>query len=315
MAGRQRTAITVTTKSFRPEGLVVADRLFEPKAGGKMLSLKYNRDGQTYDTLRLQTPEVTIGQVWDNQNQAKTELTGWTLAVNCSRLRPADMENEYDPSTEDAVKTGQRALVDVLEAIDSKVIDQIASQGMLKGKGGKNLTKEEVETKFTQTVHWPSNPDYTLGIRGKINCRDVTWDERKVYICDQDGNDISYWKMNADNQRVYVHEATFASLSGEPVFNIDALRGRSRVLRAVLESNNAWIQQSISCSWKIINIQVEVGEAMTHGRGAWAADDDAVIGKRRHDGSAAAASAGAGGGVSAGRAAADADIDELMEDP
>jgi hypothetical protein len=313
MAGRQRTAITVTTKSFRADNLVVADRLFEPKAGGKMLSLKYNRDGQTFDTLRLQTPEVTIGQVWDNQNQAKTELTGWTLAINCSRLRPADMENEYDPSTEDAVKTSQRALVDVLEAIDSKVIDQISSQGMLKGKGGKNLTKEEVETKFTQTVHWPSNPDYTLGIRGKINCRDVTYDERKVYICDQEGRDISYWKLNGDNVRTYAYDDAFASLAGEPVFNIDALRGRSRVLRAVLESNNAWIQQSISCSWKIINIQVEVGEGMTHGRGAWAADDEVTSGgKRRHDGTSASAGAG---GASAGRAAEDADIDELMADP
>lgn len=310
MAGRQRTAITVTTKSFRPEGLRIADRFFEPKAGGKMLSMKYERDGQLYDTFRLQTPEVTIGQVWDNQNQAKTELTGWTLAVNCSRLRPADMENEYDPATEDAVKTGQRALVDVLEAIDSKVIDQLASQGMLKGKGGKNLTKEEIETKFTQTVHWPTNPEYTLGIRGKINCRDVTWEERKVYICDQEGRDISYWKLNGDNVRTYSYDATFASLPGEPVFNIDALRGRSRVLRAVLESNNAWIQQSYSCSWKIINIQVEVGEAMSHGRGAWATEDEAAPGvKRRHDGSAAAASAGAG------RDAEDADINELMQDP
>jgi hypothetical protein len=95
------------------------------------------------------------------------------------------------------------------------------------------------------------------------------------------------------------------------VFNIDALRGRNRVLRAVLESNNAWIQQSISCSWKLINVQVEVGSSAGYASSAWATEDAPVTGSKRgrESSSASAGAGGAAGGMT------DADIADLMEDP
>jgi hypothetical protein len=307
MASRPRSAITLTASRFNPEGIVVADKLFEPKAGGKMLSIRYQHEGSVYDIPRIQTSSMRIGQVWDNMNQAKTDMVSYTVAMNFDQLRSTDMEVAADLSTEPADKVAQRRLVDVFESFDTKVIKQIAAQGFLKAKG-KNLSEEDVEGKFIQTVHWPSDPQYTLGIRCKINCKDVEYDVRKVFICDQDGRDISYWKIDpATNNRVYAHEGTFAALDGTPVFNIDALRGRNRVLRAVLESNNAWIQQSISCSWKLINIQVEVGSGAGYAQSAWASDDAPVVGtKRRLE---ETASAGAGSGMT------DADMNELLEDP
>lgn len=311
MASRQRSAITVTASRFNPEGIVVAPKLFEPKAGGKMLSISYQHEGTVYDIPRIQTSSMRIGQVWDNMDQAKTEIVSYTVALNFDHIRSSDMETAADYSTEPAEKVAQRRLIDVFEAFDTKVIKQIATQGFLKAKG-KNLTEEEVEGKFTQTVHWPSDPQYTLGVRCKVNCRDVEYGARKVYICDQDGRDISYWKLDpATNNRVYSHDPLFASIEGEPVFNIDALRGRNRVLRAVLESNNAWIQQSISCSWKLINVQVEVGASAGYAHSAWAAEDAPVTGtKRSHAVASAGAGAGAGGGVMS-----DEDVNELMEDP
>lgn len=307
MASRQRSAITFTPSRFHADKIIVADKLFEPKAGGKMLSIRYEQDGTVYDIPRVQTPSMRIGQVWDNADPTKTYTASYTVALNFDQLRSADMEATVDPTTEPASKVAQRRLVDVFEAFDTKVIKQIASQGFIKGKGGKAMTEEDVEGKFIQTVHWPDNPEYTLGIRAKINCKDTEYSARKVFICDQENRDISYWKMDpATSARVYKYEAAFESIEGEPVFNIDALRGRNRVIRAVLESNNAWIQQSISCSWKLINVQVEVGASAAYAQSAWVADDDAPItGSKRGRESA---SAGAGGMT-------DAEVNELMEDP
>jgi hypothetical protein len=308
MGSRQRSAITFTASRFNSDKIVVADKLFEPKAGGKMLSIRYEQDGTIYDIPRVQTPSMRIGQVWDNADPTKTYTASYTVALNFDQLRSADMENSaFDPATEPAPKAAQRRLVDVFEAFDTKVIKQIASQGFIKGKGGKAMTEEDVEGKFIQTVHWPDNPEYTLGIRAKINCKDTEYSARKVFICDQDNHDISYWKMDpSTSARVYKYEPAFESLEGEPVFNIDALRGRNRVIRAVLESNNAWIQQSISCSWKLINVQVEVGASAAYAQSAWVAEDDAPVtgSKRGREASAAAA-----GDMT------DAEVNELMEDP
>ncbi len=313
MGSRQRSAVTFTPSRFNAGNIVVADKLFEPKAGGKMLSIRYEQDGTVYDIPRVQTPGMRIGQVWDNADPTKTYTASYTVALNFDQLRAADMENTtFDPATEPAAKAAQRRLVDVFEAFDTKVIKQIASQGFIKGKGGKAMTEEDVEGKFIQTVHWPDNPEYTLGIRAKINCKDTEYSARKVFICDQDNRDISYWKMDpATSARVYKYETTFDSIEGEPVFNIDALRGRNRVIRAVLESNNAWIQQSISCSWKLINVQVEVGASAAYAQSAWVAEDDAPLtgSKRARE---PPASAGAGGGAGE---MTDAEVNELMEDP
>lgn len=310
-AAAPRSAITITAKKFNEDNLVLADKLFEPQAGGKMLSMRYNEDGKLYDILRVQTPSLRVGTVFDNQNPSKTEVVGYTVALNFDQLKPADMEGDV-PADEEKTKASQRLFTSVMASCDAKVIEHIASRGLVKGKGGKAPTQEEIESKFTNTIHWPDNPDYTLGMRAKINCRDVAFDVRKVFICDQDMNDISYWKIDPEtNRRVYIYESDFNSLSSEPVFNIDVLRTRCRILRAVLESNNAWIQQAYSCSWKVINLMVEVGEAASYGRSAWATDEETIPArtKRGHDGSAAA-SASAGAGMHSS-----ADIDELLSDP
>lgn len=310
MGSRQRSAITFTASRFNRDGIVVADKLFEPKAGGKMLSIRYQQDGTVYDIPRVQTPGMTIGQVWDNADPTKTYTASYTVALNFDQLRSSDMEAEFDASTESSAKSAQRRLVDVFEAFDTKVIKQISAQGFLKGKGGKAMSEEDIEGKFIQTVHWPDKPEYTLGIRAKINTRDTDFAARKVFVCDQDSRNISYWKLDpSTNARVYQHEPAFESLDGEPVFNIDALRGRNRVIRAVLESNNAWIQQSISCSWKLINVQVEVGASASYGENAFVVEDDAPLTGSKRAREASSAGAGGADGMT------DADLNELMEDP
>lgn len=273
---RIRTGITLTTTSFAPTGIRVADKIFEPQAGGKMLGIKYNHNGETFDIPRIQTSQLTVGNVWDNLDATKTNVVSYTVALNMDRLYASDMESDV-PADEEVTKSKQRKLVGVLESFDREVIDKITEIGALKVKG-KNLTAEEVESKFNQTVHWPDDAKYSLGIRTKINVADTLYSgARKIFICDQNDRDITYWKMGDDNQRVYAYESTFASMAGEPQFNIDALRNRGTVIqRAVLESNNAWIQQSISVSWKLINIKVDVAPSISYGSGAWASDEAAV---------------------------------------
>lgn len=272
----KRTSVTVSYDNINASQLVVADDPYALEKGGKLVSLRYQDSGRVYDILRIQTPELTIGNVWDNVDQQTQQLASHTIALNLDTLHAADAEAGVQEPGEDADelairKYNQFTFVQTLDSIDNAVIDKASIRGWFKEKG-KALEREKVEGKFSNTVHWPSEEKYTLGIRVKVNVRDYDYATRKIFIFDQEGRDISYFKIDdATNERVYSHEsARFASLSSTPTFNIDALRTRgTRVLRAILESNNAWVQTGLSVSWKLTNIQIEVLEGTSYGSDAW----------------------------------------------
>lgn len=274
----KRTSVTVSYDNVIPSQLVVADDPYALEKGGKLVSLRYQDSGRIYDILRIQTPELTIGNVWDNMDQQTQQLASHTIALNLDTLHAADAEagvQEPDESADDydaAIrKYNQFTFVQTLDAIDNAVIDKASARGWFKEKG-KALEREKVEGKFSNTVHWPSEEKYTLGIRVKVNVRDYDYATRKVFIFDQDGRDISYFKLDeATNERVYSYDnARFNSLQSSPVFNIDSLRTRNtRILRAILESNNAWVQTGLSVSWKLTNIQIETMEGTSYGNDAW----------------------------------------------
>jgi hypothetical protein len=272
----KRTSVTVSYDNFKSSQLVVAEEPYALEKGGKIVSLRYQDSGRTYDILRLQTPELTVGNVWDNMDQVTQQLASHTVALNLDTLHAADAEAGVEEPSEDADehafrKYDQFTFVQTLDAIDNAVIDKAVAKSWFKEKG-KALDRAGVAGKFSNTCHWPNEEKYTLGIRVKINVRDYEYSTRKVFIFDQEERDISYYKLDeSNNERVYSYDtARFASLSSAPIFNIDALRTRNtRILRAILESNNAWVQTGLSVSWKLTNIQVEVIEGTSYGNDAW----------------------------------------------
>ena len=271
----KRTSVTVSYDNFNASQLVIADDPYALEKGGKLVSLRYQDSGRLYDILRIQTPELTVGNVWDNMDQQTQQLASHTIALNLDTLHSVDAEAGVQEPSEDADelairKYNQFVFTQTLDSIDAAVIDKATTRGWFKEKG-KALEREKVEGKFSNTVHWPSEEKYTLGIRVKINVKDYDYATRKVFIFDQEARDISYYKIDeSSNERVYSYDSRFAALSGTPVFNIDALRSRnSRIQRAILESNNAWVQTGLSVSWKLTNVQVEVLEGTSYGDSAW----------------------------------------------
>ncbi len=272
----KRTSVTVSYDNFKASQLVVAEEPYALEKGGKIVSLRYQDSGRTYDILRLQTPELTIGNVWDNMDQQTQQLASHTIALNLDTLHAADAEAGVEEPPEDADeaafrKYDQFTFVQTLDAIDNAVVDKAVAKSWFKEKG-KALDRAGVSGKFSNTCHWPNEEKYTLGIRVKINVRDYDYSTRKVFIFDQEERDISYYKLDeATNERVYSYDtARFNGLSTPAVFNIDALRTRNtRILRAIIESNNAWVQTGLSVSWKLTNVQVEVNEGTTYGNDAW----------------------------------------------
>ncbi len=284
-ARRAQTVVTVSYKTFDPAQLVIADEPYALEKGGKLVSIRYNQDSRTYDKLRIQTPAMTIGNVWDNTDPQTGQLVSFTLALNLHHLFTDDAQTVMENPGPDAdigtlEKFAQRTFIEKLDAIDQATIDRATEKGWFKEKG-KPLEREKVEGKFSSTVHWPQDSKYTLGIRVKINLRDAT--EGKIVICDQEGRDVTFYKVNPEtNAWVYKHDPAYASTTAEPVFNIDAVRGRNtRVIRSIIESNNAWIQTGLSCSWKLVRIQVEVPD-MSAAAASWVDDDEAPAAKRRN---------------------------------
>ena len=293
MSGNRRaqTVVTVSYKTFDPANLVIADEPYALEKGGKLVSLRYNQEGRTFDKLRIQTPAMTIGNVWDNMDDKTGQLTSYTVALNLHHLFTDDAQTVMEPPGPDAdvatlEKYAQRTFIEKLDSIDQATIDKATEKGWFKEKG-RALDREKVEGKFSSTVHWPQDPKYTLGIRVKVNVRDTT--EGRIVICDQDSRDVTFYKVNPEtNEWVFKHDAAYASTPGEPVFNIDALRGRGvRVLRAIIESNNAWVQTGLSCSWKLVRIQVEVPD-VSAAAAAWVDEDEELPAAKRRNTAAAA---------------------------
>lgn len=293
MSGNRRaqTVVTVSYKTFDPANLVIADEPYALEKGGKLVSLRYNQEGRTFDKLRIQTPAMTIGNVWDNMDDKTGQLTSYTVALNLHHLFTDDAQTVMEPPGPDAdvatlEKYAQRTFIEKLDSIDQATIDKATEKGWFKEKG-RALDREKVEGKFSSTVHWPQDPKYTLGIRVKVNVRDTT--EGRIVICDQDSRDVTFYKVNPEtNEWVFKHDAAYASTPGEPVFNIDALRGRGvRVLRAIIESNNAWVQTGLSCSWKLVRIQVEVPD-VSAAAAAWVDEDEELPAAKRRNTAVAA---------------------------
>ncbi len=258
----KRTAITVGFKQLNSDNLRVADEPFSLEKGGKLVSIRYDEGGRVYDILRIQTPELNIGQVWENVDQTTGQLASYTISLNLDRLHPNDVSESTDSSTFDGVKRDQVEFYEKLDAIDEATVSQATARGWFKEKG-KPLEREKVEGKFSPTVHWPSDEKYNLSIRVKVNTRDTDFSVRKIGIYDQHNNDISYYKTDpVSNNRVYIYETRFGEIDDAPVFNVDILKTRkTRVIRSIIESNNAWIQTGLSCSWKLFRIQVETDES------------------------------------------------------
>lgn len=293
------SVVTVSYKTFDPANLVVGDEPYALEKGGKLVNLKYTHEGRTYDKLRIQTPAMAVGNVFNNVDDKTGQLVSFTVALNLNHLFTDDAQQVMDPPAAGASpalleKYAQRVFIEKLDSIDQATIDKAATNGWFKEKGGKPMEREKVEGKFSSTVHWPTDPKYTLGIRVKITLRDAM--ENKVVISDQHGRDVTFYKVDPEtNAWVYKYDDAYASTPAEPVFNIDAVRGRNtRVMRSIIESNNAWIQTGLSCSWKLVRIQVEVPD-QTADAAAWVDEDDAPAMKRRNvDTGEGAAGAGAG---------------------
>ena len=273
----KRSSITVSYDNFDSSKLVLADEPYALEKGGKLASIRYQECGKLFDILRIQTPELTIGNVWDNIDDKTGQLSSYTIALNLDCLHPQDMENgieDIPEGCEDELlirRYQQSVFVETLESIDNVTIEKASTRGWFKEKG-KPLERTGVQAKFSNTVHWPSDAKYTLGIRVKINVKDVTFENRKVFICDEQERDVSYYKIDQQtNERVYIHDERFNTVNSDtPIFNIDSLKTRgARILRSVIESNNAWIQNGLSCSWKLMNVQVETVEDTSYGQNAW----------------------------------------------
>lgn len=272
----KRSSITVSYDNFDANKLVLADEPYALEKGGKLVSMRYQESGKLFDILRIQTPELTIGNVWDNIDQQSGQLSSYTIALNLDCLHPQDIENGIEDipdmcEDELLIRRYQQSLfVETLDSIDKATVDKATTRGWFKEKG-KPLEREKVEGKFSNTVHWPSDPKYTLGIRVKVNVKDIDFENRKVFIMDEQGRDVSYYKINPQtNERIYLYDERFLTIQDTPVFNIDSLKTRgSRILRSVIESNNAWLQTGLSCSWKLMNVQVETIEDTSYGDRAW----------------------------------------------
>lgn len=278
----KRAAITVGYKQLNADSLRVAEEPYSLEKGGKLVSIRYDERGRVYDILRIQTPELNIGQVWENMDQTTQQLASYTISLNLDRLHPEDVGDSVTSASYDGVKREQFEFYEKLDMIDEATVSQATARGWFKEKG-KPLEREKVEGKFSPTVHWPSDSKYTLSIRVKINTRDTDFAVRKIGIYDQNNNDISYYKVDpVSNKPVYFYETRFGEIDSLPVFNIDVLKTRkTRVIRSIIESNNAWIQTGLSCSWKLYRIQVETDDLnesapmwVTEGAGAGAAAAD-----------------------------------------
>lgn len=275
MSTRQRTAITVSTNSFDVSRLEISKEPYAPPRGGKLVNMRYRDTDKLNDIFRFQLPEVTIGNVWENRDPQTNELASFTIALNLHTLRAADVDESADRSNDTPLKAAQRSLVESFADIDQKIIQHAAENAFFTEKG-KPLPAEKVEGKYTSIVHWPNEDKYTLSIRAKINVRDTELSRtRNFYIMDQEGRDITYYKLNPENDsKVYLYDEQFNQIEGEPIVNMDILRIRGlRVLRSVIESNNIWIQTGLSCSWKIIRLQVENVGDNANSRDAWASDE------------------------------------------
>lgn len=256
---KQRTAVTVSYRSVNPANLVIAEDPFTTDKGGKLVTVKYRHDGRVYDRLRIQTPELGLGKVFPNVDEKSGLLKSYTVALNLDRILPADVET-LPSGEEDEIKAAQRTFIEALDSIDQALIDRATERAWFVGPKGAKLSRESVEGKYTNTVHWPK-PDtkYTLGVRFKIDMNDVA--EKCMGIVDQHGRDITFFKLDPDTgARVYTYDERFTGLATEAVFNIDALAMRARVQRMIVECNNAWIQANLSCPYKIVRMQVETAD-------------------------------------------------------
>lgn len=276
----KRTVTTVLYKQFNAENLVVADEPYATPKGGKMISLKYKDKTRLNDILRLQTPSLTLGTVWDNMDPSTKEQFSYTVALNLDQLRPGDVDNVTEEPSESASDSEKLAYAQYLfmkkiDSVDDAVIDKATQRGWFKEKS-KNLERDIVKGKMQSTIKWPSESKYTLSMRAKIKISDTDFSVRKIFICDQEGRDVTYYKHDPETaQSVYIYNPAFATLENEPIFNIEALRTPgTRVKRAVLESNSAWqVSTGLCCSWGITNLQIEVTSSDVYGQNAWAADE------------------------------------------
>jgi hypothetical protein len=277
---RQRTSITVTSKNFNVGRLEISKDPYAPPRGGKLVNMKYRDSDKLYDIFRFQLPEMSIGNLWENKDAQTGELASFTVALNFHTLRASEMSSETSSTTttgdETQLKSAQRETVEAFSKIDEKIINHAADNSFFMDKG-KPLTAEKVEGKYSQIVHWPSDEKYSLSIRAKINVRDTDISgSRNFEISDENGRDITFYKIDqTTGETIYIGDSTrYQQIEGEPVLNIDILRVRGlRVLRSVIESNNIWIQTGLSCSWKIIRLQVENVNSNTSARDAWAMDE------------------------------------------
>jgi hypothetical protein len=277
MSRRTQTVVTVSYKSFNPANLLIADEPFALEKGGKLVNIKYIQDSRTYDKLRIQTPALTVGNVWDNTDDKTGQLASYTVALNLNHLFTDDAQAVLETPKPGAdigtlEKFAQRTFIEKLDAIDQATIDKAATNGWFKEKG-KALDREKVEAKFTSTVHWPTDPKYSLGIRVKVTLRDIQ--DNKIAIVDQQNRDITFYKLDPlSNKMVFKYDVRYADIASEPMFNIESLRNRgTTVMRAIIESNNAWVQMGLSCSWKLVRVQVDVPDADEAGS-SWIDEDD-----------------------------------------